>query len=132
MRPCAHAVAVVGEHLVHLLADLVAAWARARADRRRERAVGAELAERADALGQDPAGEAPPAGVEHRDRASVATVPRAGRDRDRQAVGGQHHRRDPAEPRRLAVGLRQIDSRVGQRRRRTRRPGRVTVRTTVP
>ena len=56
VAPVPDAVAVGGEHLVHLLADLVAAAARAGTDRRLERAVGAELADRAD-----PSATIPPA-----------------------------------------------------------------------
>ena len=83
-----HVCVRAGERGVHLGADLVAAGA---ARRGRSTAaispLAAELAQRAHALLEHARGEAAPAGVEHRDGAVAA-------ERDRQAVGGQHHRAD--------------------------------------
>ena len=68
-----------------LLPDLVAAGARARADRGGDRAVGAELAQRGDALGDDAAREPAPAAVERGDRAVGGEQRPAGSRRRRRA-----------------------------------------------
>ena len=87
-----------GELGVHLLADLVAAAARAGADRGGDRAGRAELAQRGDALGDDPGRERAPAAVQRRDRD-------VGRQQDREAVGDEHERGGVLERGRLPVLL---------------------------
>ena len=88
------------ERGVHLGSDLVAADAGAGADRpprsaaRPRRARAARCTPCLEHAGGEPA----PAGVEHRDGAVAA-------ERDRQAVGGEHHRTDSRQRRRVAVGV---------------------------
>ena len=90
---------VVGrEARVDLLADLVAAAARRRAERGGDGPVRPELAQRRDALGHDPARQPAPAAVQRRDGA-------VGDEHHRQAVGREHERGDVVERRRLAVLL---------------------------
>ena len=75
LRSIAAAAARLGdvrERLADLVADLVAAAARARARSPRGPARRAELAQRGDALLEDAGGEAAPAGVDHRDGARRA------------------------------------------------------------
>ena len=86
------------ERTVHLGADLVAADARARADHRDDPSLAAHLAQCAHPLLEHARGQPAPACVKHRDR-------RRGPERDRQAVGGQHHRTDPRKPGGVTVGV---------------------------
>ena len=110
MRTTADGGAVGGEGRVDLLPHLVAARTGPRTDRRRQGPVVAEVTQGANPLGDDPAGEPPPAAVEHRD----GTVAGHG---DRQAVRDHHGRRDVGERGRLPVGLRRVGRRGGGRRR---------------
>ena len=87
------------ERGVDLLPHLVAAAARARADRARHRAVRAELAQRGDAVGEDPAGQPAPAAVQGGDRA-------VGGEHDGEAVGDEDERRRVGQRRGLTVLLR--------------------------
>ena len=92
----ADAGVVALEDLVDLLADLVAAAARRRAERGLDRALGAELAQRGHALGHDPRRQPAPAAVQRRDRA-------VGDQHHRQAVGHEHERRRVLQRGRLPV-----------------------------
>ena len=98
-----------GERRVHVLGDLVAARtgtgpdAPPRAASARRRAPRTAATPRAD----DAAGQPPPAAVEHPDRAAAG-------DRHRQAVGGEHHRRDPRCGGEHPVGLGRLA--LGRRR----------------
>ena len=87
---------VVREVRVDLLGDLVAAAARARAERGGDRAVAADLAQRGEALLDDSRRERAPAAVQRGDGA-------VGGEQDRQAVGDEDDRRGVGERCRLAV-----------------------------
>ena len=94
------AARVVGREVrVDLLADLVAAAARARAERGDDGPVAADLAQRAHALVDDPARERPPAAVQRGDGA-------LGGEQDRQAVGDEDDRGGVGQRGRLAVLVR--------------------------
>ena len=89
----------VRERFADLVAHLVAAAPRPRADRREDRPGAAELAQRGEALVEDPGGEAAPAGVDHGHGALRV-------EGDGQAVGGENEAGDAAEVRRDTVRLR--------------------------
>ena len=90
MRPVGEASV---ERLEHLVADLVAAAADARAD-----GGGRRLVEPRDRIREDPARQPAPAAVHHRD-------PVVARERDRQAVGDDHEQREVVASGDVAVHL---------------------------
>ena len=89
---------VSGEGCVHLVAHLVAARPGPGSDDGLETAARSELADGLDPRGDHTLGEPPPAGVQDRGG------PTAGHG-DREAVGGQDHRRDARHRDRLSVGF---------------------------
>ena len=99
---------VGGELRAHVVAHLVTARTGAWTDRRAQRPVSSELAQREHAGLRDVRRQTAPAGVQHCHGAGA-------RERDRHAVRGQHHRRDPGQIRRLPVRVR-CRVAVGRRR----------------
>jgi hypothetical protein len=86
------------DRCVNLLAYLVAAPPRTRADHRDRLPATPDLSQRAHALLEHPGDEPSPAGVQSGDRAVHA-------EHHRDAVGGEHHRREIGGRNRVTVGL---------------------------